>query len=102
MKMWCALNKEYRILQSPDCPLCISLLELHSDRKQCAEFILDCASSVSLQLMPNDSGQLNEEIDKQFVIGYVLYVLCMCASGDQWNAGIKNKLEIRQFISGNV
>lgn len=59
-------------------------MELHSDRKQSAEFILDCASTVSLQLMPNDSGQLNEEIDKQFVIGYVKqfvigYVVCLHA-----------------------
>ena len=55
-------------------------MELHSDRKQCAEFIFDCASSVSLQLMPNDSGQLNEEIDKQFVIGYVcvMYINVWC------------------------
>jgi len=56
-------------MQSPDCPLFISLLELHSDRKQCADFILDRAHVVSLQLMPNDRGQLNEEIDKQFVVG---------------------------------
>ena len=65
-------------LQSPDCPLCISLMELHSNKKQCAEFILDCAHSVSLQLMPNDSGQLNEEIDKQFVIGYVIIYVTQC------------------------
>ena len=62
-------------------------MELHSDRKQCAEFILDCASSVSLQLMPNDSGQLNEEIDKQFVIGYDIYVHMFGAWG---NADLKD------------
>ena len=53
-------------------------MELHSNKKQCAEFILDCAHSVSLQLMPNDSGQLNEEIDKQFVIGYAIIYVTQC------------------------
>ena len=62
------LRTEFFYEESPSTTLCMAILDLMSDAKTCANFILHCCHNVSMQLVPDDSGRVNEEIDHYFTI----------------------------------
>ena len=65
------LRTEFYYEESPSTTLCMVILDLLSDAKACAGFILHCCHNVSMQLVADDSGRVNEEIDHYFTIKYV-------------------------------
>lgn len=63
------LRREFFYESSPSISLCLSIIDLISDTQIGARFLLHCCHSVSMQLVPDDHGRVNEEIDHYFTIG---------------------------------
>ena len=56
--------------QAPSTSLCISILELHSDSRQCALSMIELCRTVSMQVVPQNKGIINKEVDHNLVIEY--------------------------------
>lgn len=63
------VRKEFCYERAPNTALFLSLVDLLVDKQVAAGFILDCCHTVSMQLVPNAQGLVNEEVDHHFVIG---------------------------------
>ena len=63
------LRKEFFYESSPSISLCLSIVDLITNARIGAKFLLHCCHSVSMQLVPDDHGRVNEEIDHYFTIG---------------------------------
>ena len=63
------LRREFFYDSSPSTSLCLSITDLISDKRIRAKFLLHCCHSVSLHLVPDDHGRVNEELDSYFTIG---------------------------------
>ena len=68
---------EFFYEQSPSTHLCLAIVDLISDTRVGAGFILHCVHEVSQQLVPDSQGKVNEEIDHYFTIGWDAAVLNM-------------------------
>ena len=66
------LRQEFYYDVSPSTPLCLAIVDLIQDIRLGAGFILHCCHNVSIQLVPDDHGKVNEEIDHYFTIRYKL------------------------------
>lgn len=62
------LRTEFYYDESPSTPLCLAIVDLIADQKSAANFILHCCHNVSIQLVPDHQGRVNEEIDHYFTI----------------------------------
>lgn len=62
------LRTEFYYDESPSTPLCLAIVDLIADQKSAAGFILHCCHNVSIQLVPDHQGRVNEEIDHYFTI----------------------------------
>ena len=63
------LRREFFYESSPSISLCLSIIDLISNTQIGARFLLHCCHTVSMQLVPDDHGRVNEEIDHYFTIG---------------------------------
>lgn len=63
------VRKEFYYERAPNTALFLSLVDMITDKRVAASFILDCCHSVSAQLVPDSQGLVNEEVDHHFVIG---------------------------------
>jgi len=63
------VRKEFYYEKAPSTTLFLSMVDLVTDKKLAAEFILDRCHALSLQLVPNAQGMVNKEVDHHFVIG---------------------------------
>jgi zinc finger FYVE domain-containing protein 26 len=62
------IRKEFSFDQAPSTSLCISILELHSDARQCALSMIELCHRVSMQVVPQNKGIINKEVDHNLVI----------------------------------
>ncbi len=63
-----ALNQQIFLFQAPSTSLCLSILELHSQPKECGQLILKLSDDISKFLQPISPGVRNPEVDYSFVI----------------------------------
>lgn len=62
------LRTEFYYDETPNTTLCLAIIDLMSDANVSAGFILHCCHNVSMQLVPDNDGRVNEEIDHYFTI----------------------------------
>lgn len=70
------LRTEFYYNDTPSTPLCLAIIDLMVDLKMAAGFILHCCHNVSIQLVPDELGMVNEEIDHYFTIRYYSFHAC--------------------------
>ncbi|XP_064623470.1 zinc finger FYVE domain-containing protein 26-like isoform X2 [Lineus longissimus] len=68
-------REDFYYEQSPSTSLCISILDLHSNPKVCGEQMLQLCDELSKLLKPIAPGVANPEVDYNFVISMMKYLL---------------------------
>lgn len=67
--MYSPPSAEFYYEESPSSALCLTLVDLLASRRLAAALLLDRCHVVSLQLVADTHGRVNQEVDRFFVIG---------------------------------
>ncbi|XP_057337905.1 uncharacterized protein LOC130675979 [Microplitis mediator] len=69
------LREEFCFEYAPNIPLCLAILNLHSDHKTYATFLLDRCDEMKKLLYPDKRGRVNPEIDHSLIIKMIRSLL---------------------------
>ncbi|CAD6209197.1 GSCOCG00003776001-RA-CDS [Cotesia congregata] len=69
------LREEFCFEYAPNIPLCLAILNLHSDHKTYATFLLDRCDEMKKLLYPDKKGRVNPEIDHSLIIKMIRSLL---------------------------
>lgn len=69
------LREEFCFEYAPNISLCLAILNLHSDHKAYANFLLDRCDEMKKLLSPDINGRINPEIDHSIIINIIRSLL---------------------------
>ncbi|CAK9808723.1 Zinc finger FYVE domain-containing protein 26 [Anthophora plagiata] len=69
------IREEFSFEHAPNISLCLAILNLHSEHKTYASFLLDCSDEMKRLLQPVSGGKVNLEIDHTVIIKMIRSLL---------------------------
>ncbi|KOC64689.1 Zinc finger FYVE domain-containing protein 26 [Habropoda laboriosa] len=69
------IREEFSFEYAPNISLCLAILNLHSEHKTYASFLLDCCDDMKRLLQPVSGGKVNPEIDHTVIIKMIRSLL---------------------------